>query len=181
MRGRLFSSEGIVLARRNFSEADRLVTIFSENNGKITLIAKGVRKPKSRKRGSIEIFSRIKFSGSKTNSLPILTEVENIQNYQIIRSDLKKTSLAYYFIEVVNKISREDEVNRELYQLLIIYLDRLEKEMLLRQLRLEFIQEILEVMGFWPKGKRMDNPDKVIIDILERKINSHRVGKLLVQ
>ena len=54
MTPRNYTSEGIVLARKRYSEADRILSIFSKTFGKNVYIAKGVRKPRSRKRGHLE-------------------------------------------------------------------------------------------------------------------------------
>ena len=48
--------EAIVLKRIEYGEADRILTVLTKNHGKISVIAKGVRKPKSKLAGGIEIF-----------------------------------------------------------------------------------------------------------------------------
>ena len=53
-----FSSEGLVIKRKDVGEADKIVTIFSKNQGKISVIAKGVRKVTSRRAGNLELLSR---------------------------------------------------------------------------------------------------------------------------
>ena len=60
-RERTFRSEAIVLRRTDFGEADRLLTLYSRDFGKIKAIAKGARKPQSRKTGHVEQFMRSNF------------------------------------------------------------------------------------------------------------------------
>ena len=177
MKLRTFSSEGIILARKNYSEADRILVIFSKNYGKLSLLAKGIRKLKSKKRGHLEIFSHIKFSASKTNSIDIVTEVETINTFSKIRASLNKISLAYYFCEIIAKITREDEIKNEVFNILIIFLKRLEKETKLKILRQEFLHELLEELGYWPGDKKLIDADSVLEEVTERQINSFRVGK----
>jgi len=62
VKQKTYSSEGIILSRKNYGEADRILTVFSKNYGKVTLLAKGIRKLISKKRGHLEIFSEVKFS-----------------------------------------------------------------------------------------------------------------------
>jgi DNA repair protein RecO len=50
-------TKGIVLSRRDYQEADRILSVLTPDNGKVSLIAKGVRKPKSKLAGGIELFS----------------------------------------------------------------------------------------------------------------------------
>src|SRR3989344_4382805 len=135
MHPRHYSSEGFVLSRVKYGEADRIITIFSRKYGKISMIAKGVRKLASRKRGALENFSSIKFSAASGKNLDILTEVEIINSYENIRNNLKKVALAYYFSEVIVKITREDEVNETLFDLLAKYLEILGKDVQLKKLR----------------------------------------------
>ena len=178
---RSFSTEGIIISRKNYGEADRLLSIFSKHYGKMFLMAKGVRKPKSRKRGHIEIFSRVRYSFTKNDNFILMNEAELVNSYDEVRSSLRKTSLAYYFIEVISKIIQEDEKHEELYETLVIYLNSLKTFNQLKDLRFRFINDVLVLLGYWPKGKYMDNPDKVIESVLERQINSKRVGEKMLR
>lgn len=177
MRPRTYSSEAVVLSRKNYGEADRILTVFSRHFGKLRLLAKGVRKPRSRKRGHIEVFSRIRFSVSKGNWLDIITEAELIDSYDIIRKDLKKVAVAYYICEVMNYATREEEKNQDIFEKLVFYLSLIGRENKLGIIRKQFVYDILVDLGFWPKGKILQNPDLMIEEIIERKLGSARVGK----
>jgi DNA repair protein RecO (recombination protein O) len=177
MRGRTYKSEGIILQRRNYSEADRILVVYSKHYGKLSLIAKGVRKLKSRKRGALEIFSHFKFSAARGKNLDIVTEAELIDSFPAIRKNLKKTSVAYYLMEVVNKLTREGEKNEKFYSQILKNLRIMEKAESLRKLREEFAYDSLVLLGFWPEGKLMNNPDQVLENVIERELFSARVGK----
>lgn len=177
MKSRSYSSVGIVLAKRNYGEADRILIVYSKERGKLSLIAKGVRRPKSRKRGHIEIFNRVSFSASLGHGIDLMTEAEVIDGFSDIRKSLKKVSLAYYFCEVVGKITHEGEPNHEIYGLLVTSLEKLRTEIDLKTLRLDFVYKLLTVMGYWPEGKLLSDPDEKLEEVLERNINSVRVGK----
>ena len=180
MRSRSYSSEAIVLARKNYSEADRIIVIYSKDYGKLSLIAKSVRKTKSRKRGAIEVFSHIRFFAVKTKSLDILTEAEIISTFSQIRKNLKKVTVAYYFTEVVGRLTHEGEKNEKLFSLLLKYIHSLSKETALKILREKFIKDVVILLGYWPKGKPINNPDRLLEEISERNMNSIRVGKKLL-
>ena len=154
--------------------------VFSKHYGKIHLLAKGVRKLKSRKRGYLEVFSHIKFSAARGKNLDLVTEVEIIDSYPMIRKNLKKVAVAYYFMEVVGRVTREDEKTGKLYSYLLETLEKLKTSKALKKLRIDFIYKTLVLSGFWPKGKAMDNPDAALEDVTEREINSIRVGKKLL-
>lgn len=176
-----FTSEGIILARRNFAEADRIIDIYSKDNGKLSLIAKGVRKPGSRKRGHLEIFSRINFQVVTGKGMGILTEVETIDSCKEVRKSIKRISLAYYFMEVVEKITHEGGENVELYDFLLLSMEKLKKEKLLKNLRKDFVVNVLKILGYWPKDKDLSFPDEKLEEVMERQIYSKRVGKRVLE
>ncbi len=181
MKPHSYSSEGVVLARRNFGEADRILSIYTKDLGRIALIAKGVRRPKSRKRGHIEVFTRVRFQAVAGRGLDIMTEAEVVEDFKVIRRSLKKVSLAYYFCEVVGRITHENEPNEELYGFLLDCFEKLKNTSKLKELRLNFIGKLLVLMGYWPEGKVLDNPDERLEEVIERQISSVRVGKRMVQ
>lgn len=174
---RNYSSEGIVLSRKNYSEADRILVLFTEDFGKVTLIAKGVRKPKSRKRGSLEVFSALKFSAAKGRTFDILTETEVVSLYLNIRRDLRKIAVAYSFLETIERTTGVGEKNSRIYKILKGYLTELENSNKLKKLRQDFIYDILVTLGFWPIGRKMSDPDNILEEVIEGRMSSVRVGK----
>lgn len=181
MKQHSYSSEGIVLSRKNYSEADRILIVLSKDFGKLSLLAKGIRKIKSKKRGHLEIFSKVKFSAIKGNGIDIMTEAEIIDDYSGVRTNLNKISLAYYFCEVVNKIVQEDRQQSIVFILLSLALEELEQTTKLKDLRMKFIYDLLTNMGYWPEDKKLIDADIVLDDVIERKLNSSRVGKQILK
>ena len=179
MRPRSYSSEGIVLARRGFGEADRILVLYTKNHGRISLIAKGVRRPRSRKRGHIEVFNRINFQAVTGRNLDLMTEAEVVDDFKEIRKSLKKVSLAYYLMEVVGRITHDRESNPELYDLILKSLEKLKSASRLRSLRLNFINKLLVLLGYWPAGRELPDPDRKLEEVIERQISSVRVGKII--
>ena len=180
MNNRHYSSIGIIISRRNFSEADRILTLYTETFGKLKFIAKGIRKLGSRKRGHLEIFSMIKFSASKTTNLPLLTEVETIDDFGSVREDLRKVAVGYYFMEVIEKITQEGEKNTFLFGHLVSYLNLLQSSGDLKKLRESFVRDTLTLTGFWPQGQTSSNIDLILENVTERKFVSSIVGKKLL-
>jgi len=179
MQAHSYTSEGIVIAKKSYGEADKILSIYSKDHGRIALIAKGVRRPKSRKRGHLETFNLIRFQAIKGRGLDIMTEAEIIDNYKPIRLNLKRISLGYYLMEVVGRITHENESNIELFDLIKNTLSKLEKTNLLKKLRMDFLEEILILLGYWPEGEELSDPDEKLEEVIERQINSVRVGKII--
>lgn len=180
MNPRTYTSEGIVLARKNYGEADRIISVFSKDKGRIELIAKGARRPKSRKRGHIEVFNRVKFQAVTGRGLDIMTEAEVIDDFKQVRGSLKKISLAYYFMEVVGRITHGGEGNTGVYDLLLESLEKLKTTNLLKKLRLDFLNKLLVTLGYWPQGELLSDPDQKLEEVIERQIYSKRVGKRML-
>lgn len=177
---RTYTTQGFVLSRKNHSEADRILSIFSEKFGKRSLVAKGVRYPKSKKRGSLETFSLIRYSATTSHGFDVMTEVEIVNGYSEIRTKLAKVAVAYFFLETISKITREDEPNDQIFALLSSYLSKLNKDRATKTLRNDFIYEILITLGFWPHGKVLNDADKTLEEIIERKLSSISVGKKML-
>ena len=181
MKPHSYSGEGIVLNRRNYGEADRILSVYTKYHGRISLMAKGTRRPKSRKRGHIEVFNLVKFQAVSGHGIDLMTEAEVIEDFASIRKSLKKISLTYYFMEVISRITHEGESNIELFNLIFNTLTKLETTKKLRELRLDFVGKLLVLMGYWPHDKDLDNPDEELEKVIERQIYSERVGKRMIQ
>jgi DNA repair protein RecO (recombination protein O) len=179
MKPHSYTSEGIVLARRNFGEADRILVLYSKSHGKVSLIAKGVRRPKSRKRGHIEVFNKITFQATSGRGIDIMTEAEVIEDFKKIRKNLSRVSLAYYFCEVIGKITHDGESNIEVYNLVVDSLEKLKETKKLKSLRLDFVFKLLTSLGYWPRNKPLLNADQSLEEVIERNLSSMRVGKIL--
>ena len=117
-RIRSYRTEAIVIRRRDFAESDRLLTLYSREHGKISAIAKGARKPQSRKTGHVELFMRTKFLIAKAKDLDIATQAEMIEGYAELREDLVRTTYASYAVELLDRFTPEEEQHREVYDLL---------------------------------------------------------------
>lgn len=179
---RILKSEGIVISRTNYGEADRLIKVFSKDYGKLMLLAKGARKAKSKKRGSIEVFSKLKFSAYRRNGIGVLTEALLSDFYLDVRKNLKKVSLSYFLLEVVDSLTRMDESNvsnSHVYEILVDTFNDLKKRSDLRTIKKEFSIEILATLGFWTRDKFIENPENLIESLVEKKLNSVRVGRSL--
>lgn len=181
MRPRSYVDEGIVLAKRSFGEADRIISLYTKSHGRISCLAKGVRRPSSRKRGHVEVFNQVKFQATNGRGIDVMTEAETIDDFSEIRKSLKKVSLAYYFMEVIGRITHEGERHEDLYFLILENLKKLKKQTKLKELRKEFVLDVLIILGFWPKGKVLHALDEKLEEVIERSISSIRVGKRLIE
>ncbi len=117
-RERSFRTEAVVLRRTDFAEADRLVTLYTRDFGKLKAIAKGARKPQSRKTGHVELFMRSKFLIATGKDLGIITQAEMVEAYAPLRDDLIKATYASYAVELLDRFTVEEDKNLSLYKLI---------------------------------------------------------------
>jgi DNA repair protein RecO (recombination protein O) len=117
-RERTRRTEAIILKRTNFGEADRLLTLYTREFGKLKAIAKGARKPQSRKTGHVELFMRTRFLLAEGRDLYIITQAEMIEAYPALREDLVRTTYASYMVELLDRFTVEEDANRDIYRLL---------------------------------------------------------------
>jgi DNA repair protein RecO (recombination protein O) len=122
-RERLYRTEAIVLKRSDFGEADRLLTLYTPELGKIRVIAKGARKPTSRKSGHVELFTHAQFLIARGRNLDIVTQAETIHAFRSLREDLLRASYAYYVAELLDRFVEDGVENRPLFDLLLAVLD----------------------------------------------------------
>lgn len=112
------ATEGIVLKRINYSEADRLITIFTKKLGLVVAIAKGVRKIKSRLAGHLEMFNIVDLRLSEGKNWYIVTGAELILSSSNIKKDLAKTASTYYINELICMLIEEKEPDEKIYKLI---------------------------------------------------------------
>jgi DNA repair protein RecO (recombination protein O) len=126
---RSFRVEAVVLRHSDWGEADRLLTLYTRERGKVRAIAKGARKIRSRKAGHLEPFTRVTLQLARGHDLLIVTQADTLDAYLPIHENLVKTSHAAYIVELLDRFTYEDDTeNYNIYRLLTEALARVEKE-----------------------------------------------------
>ncbi|MGB9521346.1 MAG: DNA repair protein RecO, partial [Anaerolineales bacterium] len=148
---RTFRLQALVLRHLDWGEADRLITLFSREEGKRRAIAKGVRKLRSRKSGHLEPFSQVNLLLARGKDLPIITQVETIESFSALREDLHLLSYASYIVELVDRFTIEEEPNLEVYNLIVHTYQRLSKGAEAGFEARYFDLQFLNAMGFRPE------------------------------
>ena len=144
-------TQGIILTRTNFGEADRIVTIITSDQGKIRGLAKGVRKVKSKLAGGIELFSishiSILVGKGEINTL-MSTRLEN--HFGNIVKEMERTKAGYEFMRLLNKATAEapEEAYFDLLASGLASLDDLELDYQLSDIW--FMMQLLKLTGHGP-------------------------------
>ncbi len=115
----LYKIEGIVLRRRNLGEADRLVTVLTRDRGKLTVVAKGARRPRSRLGGRLEPPTRFRALVAEGRSLDIISQVEVLDAQAPLRDDLERMGATAVALELADRALADRHPHPEVYRLLM--------------------------------------------------------------
>jgi DNA repair protein RecO (recombination protein O) len=115
----LYKIEGVVLRRRNLGEADRLVTVLSRDRGKLTVVAKGARKPRSRLGGRLEPPTRFRALMAEGRSLDVISQVEVLDAHAALRCDLDRMSGAAIVLELADRALADRQAHPDVFRLLL--------------------------------------------------------------
>ena len=149
---RSFRVEAVVLRHSDYGEADRLLTLYSRERGKLRAIAKGARKIASRKAGHLEPFTRVTLQLAKGRDLLIVTQAETVDVYQPLRDDLVRTGYAAYVIELLDRfVPDEEAATPSLYRLLTETLSRLAAQSDSWLAVRYYEMRLLDFLGFRPQ------------------------------
>jgi DNA repair protein RecO (recombination protein O) len=166
---RLYRTEAIVLRHQNLGEADRVLSLLTPHHGKLRVVAKGVRKPLSRKAGHLELFTRAQVLIARGRDMGIVSQAEMVEPYLALRGDLVRVSYAAYFAELADSFVEEGDENRAIYDLLSAGLGWLCSAENLRLVARYFEMSVLERAGFRPqlhqcvvRGEKIEPEDQYI-------------------
>jgi DNA repair protein RecO (recombination protein O) len=151
---RSFRVNAIVLKHQDYGEADRILTIYTRERGKLRVIAKGVRKVHSRKGGHLEPFTHVSLQLAESRSWPIVSQAEAQHIYDDLKKDLETIGYASYAVELVERFTFEEEENASIFNLLKNTLDRLNEgdpaPLVIRYYEIR----LLDLLGFRPELNR---------------------------
>jgi DNA repair protein RecO (recombination protein O) len=118
VRDRLYRTEAVILRRSDFGEADRVITIYTPGYGKRRVVAKGVRKTSSKLAGHLELFTHSALMLARGRNLDVITQSHVLQSFNSLRREPRRLFCGYYAIELLDRLTEEDDPNRQMFELL---------------------------------------------------------------
>ena len=148
----IVQAEGIVLKTFDFRETSRIATFFTKEYGKVKGVLKGIRKDHKKFGSNIDQFSvnDIVYYTHRNSDLHLISQCDLKAFFFPIRKDIKRTLAASYSLELVDSIMPVEEQNKDIYRLLLYYLNTLEHTDDVNQLVHVFQIKILLLSGFRP-------------------------------
>lgn len=164
-----FRTLGIILSQKNFGEADKLLSIYTKDQGKISCIAKGARRPRSRKSGHIELGNWCKIFVANGKNIDLLTEAEVKKAYGLQNLSPEKANKIYHILEIVNLMTPANQKNYQIYSLLLKFLNEIEKSENFNLISIVFKIKILSLLGYFSTGNIKNLKTKEFLSKLEKE------------
>lgn len=152
MGGSIISSvSGIVINEVKFSDSSKILNIYTKEMGKVTVMAKGARRPKSKLIAYSQVFSQCEYELHKGRSWYYINEASMINSFYNIRENLERTSIGFYMLELVNKSTPDLEKSENIYSLLeksLLVLEDLDDNYL--EFTVAFQLKLISFLGYRP-------------------------------
>jgi len=143
---RNYQTEAFIIRKTKLGEADRILTLYTPHLGKIQAFAKGVRRPRSKLSGHLELLTHSMVSLVRGKNLDTIIGSQTINSFLSLKSDLELTSYALYITELVNQFTADHIEDKSLFDLLLETMHRLcqggNEELLLRYFELHLLKEV---------------------------------------
>ena len=110
---------GIILRSRDYKEADQLLTVYTREQGKLTVQARGVKKTTSKLRSGILLFSHTDLVLTAGKGFPIVTGAATVTAFASLRSDFARMSYASYGAELLDQVLVEGQPDEQLFLLIL--------------------------------------------------------------
>lgn len=167
------SASAIILKRTNTGETDRIVTVFSREYGKMTVVAKGARKLTSSKLAALEPGNEAKIYCIETKNLPILTQAQLLEDFSRGTNDLVTMKRVFQVLEIVDSLLPEHDPHEEVYDLVKSLLvdinyDRQPSVVKLR----EKLKVLLELLGYQAPETQARSIQQLVEELSDRKMKS---------
>lgn len=123
---RLYRVSAIVIRQRELGEADRILVLYTRERGKLSSVAKGIRRPRSKLAGSLQLFSQAEVQLAAGRSLEVVTQARAANAFYNLRQDMARYAHASYAAELLDALTEEGLADPPLYELLVETLSALD-------------------------------------------------------
>ncbi len=114
-----YREEGIIIRKKDFGEADKILTIYTRERGRVVAFAPGARKITSRKASATELFTHGIYFLSEGKEMDVLIEGEVLNSFYPLRDELQKAALAFYLAELLGHLVSDGQPNYPIYRLFL--------------------------------------------------------------
>lgn len=119
MGSRSFTTEALVIGSMRYREADRIVTLYTRDRGRLGALAKGVRRLSSKVGGRLEPFSLVRVSLHPGRGLYTVVGVDTVRTFQSVRDELFRMQEGARLLSWVRRLFPQEESNPAVFNLLV--------------------------------------------------------------
>ena len=173
---------GIIIGKKDLGEADKILTVFTREYGKLHLVARGSRKLSSKRVGTLELFNYIRFIYFSGRSMESLGQVDMINSFAGIKDDLDASARAYVVAEVVDNLTPLEQESKAVFDDLVLALQLLSKKETRGEadkIVRDFEKQVLKDLGFWSSPDAAPQNDHLAVGfrnyierLIEKKLRS---------
>ncbi|AYC29609.1 DNA repair protein RecO [Paenisporosarcina cavernae] len=149
--------EGIVIKTRDYGETNKIVTVYTKENGKITAMARGAKKAASRLSAITQLFSYGSFLIQKGSGMGTIQQGELLESYRFLREDFEATAYASYIVEIMDRLTEEERPSDGIYHLLLQALHAISEKYDPEAIALFVEWKMLQVAGIYPMMTKCTN------------------------
>lgn len=153
-RIRLYRVSAVVIRQRDLGEADRIATLYTLERGKLSAVAKGIKRTRSKLAGSLQLFAQAHVQLAAGRSLEVVTQAQPIAGYYHLREEMDRYAHACYVAELLDALTDEGDPDAVVYQLLVASLEALDAGGDPSTLVRGFELKLLARMGYGPELER---------------------------
>ncbi len=148
---RRLTMESIILSRRDFREYDQIITVYTKEQGKLELLARGVKKIVSKNTAHLEPFSYVMVESVPGKEILHLTTAQPLHTFPFIRSNLESLLGAQIIVKIVDIIVQVGERDQRIFSLIKRWLFYVETVAVFNYFLIDgFVMSLLSLLGFSP-------------------------------
>lgn len=151
---RVYRAEAVVLRAQRLGDADRVLTLFTAQHGKLDAVAKGVRRQTSRKAGHLEPLTLTSLLLAHGRTLDIITDAQTVESFLPLREEIDRLARGLYVAELIDRFHAERAENYPAFRLLVETLEQLAHAAPLDLVVRRFELLLLVHTGFAPRLDR---------------------------
>jgi DNA repair protein RecO (recombination protein O) len=148
-------TEAVVLKSIKFGDTSRIATLYTKDHGKVKVIAKGIRTPKSKLAGALQTFAHIQvvFYKKRTSEIYLLSQADTIGSHQPLTKDLNRYVFSSAALELLDGLITGEESNPQIFELTLHTLSFMQScpEESIEKSFAHFALKLTELLGYKPK------------------------------
>jgi DNA repair protein RecO len=167
---RTSKTEAIVLKKKNLPSQDMIVTLFTQEMGKMRILAKGVKKISSKRLPHLQTGNVINVVLYNSDKKSYLQEASLISGLTQIKNDSKKLSFLYFYFHLLDRLLPENQQEVEIYKTVKLFLIDLSKSDAVTPLLEKHLNVLLRKLGYINKKGNLEELHRLVEELMNEKV-----------